>query len=439
MKTVQNILLFLSIILCIGLVYINLFNVYQTDDYIWSYSTRKLGLLGSFKETYMHWGGRYFGYSINMFNPVFYDKSGIFPKIYPVFLIFSFIGVTTLNCKEYFKYSLGESLKKALIFFFFYTILLISIPEHYFWITGSNIYFIPVILAGFLLYFFKKNEETGRKIWFYLSVLLIIVLMGSNEILALILQGLLMILYDQKRNKQNLIFLGVGSLFLLASFLAPGNFSRMGETEEGIVKWIKRAGIFGANTMYIVFKTLLVIPLFIKVFEKELHEIREKITFRKAVVIWAVSLLPLLFTGYIANTIARQFESVLFYFFITFSLIFVFKFEEIKKFWWVSVMVIFLPEFKVFPKKYSNFDVDYNLTNIAKEITETDLKGYENQVNNRIKLIEKTPGDSVVVDRIKAVPGVLYFDEMASVNEDETYVNDQLQKYFNKKYIRTKE
>ncbi|WP_185288413.1 DUF6056 family protein [Chryseobacterium lactis] len=438
MKTVQNIVLFLSVILCIGLVYISMFNVYQTDDYMCAYGTRVEGLWGNFTHTYLYWGGRYFGYTVNMLNPVAYDINGIFPKVYPIFLMLSFIGVAALNFKAYFSYSPGEALKKSLMLFFFYTILLVSIPEHYFWITGSNIYFLPVILSGLLLYFFKKNEDTAKKIWFYLSLLLIVVLMGANEILALLLQGLLMVSYYQKRNKQNLIFLLTGTVFLLVSFLAPGNFNRMGETEDGLLKWLKRVAVFGANTAYIAFKSLLVLPIFIKVFEKELKKNTQKITFQKAVSVWAVSLLPLLFTGFILNLIARQFENIIFYFFITFAVLLVFKMEKIKQFWWVSFIIIFLPEFRVFPERYSYLNIDLNAANIATEIFTTDLAEYEREVDERIDLIRHCPKDSVVVKKVKVIPRILYFDEMASVNENETYVNDQLQKYFEKKYIRTK-
>lgn len=438
MKTIQNIVLFLSIILCIGLVYINMFNVYQTDDYMCAYGTRVEGLLGNFTHTYLYWGGRYFGYTVNMLNPVAYDVNGIFPKVYPIFLMLSFIGVAVLNFKAYFSYSPGEALKKSLMLFFFYTILLVSIPEHYFWITGSNIYFLPVILSGLLLYFFNQNEDTAKKIWFYLSLLLIVVLMGANEILALLLQGLLMVSYYQKRNKQNLIFLLTGTVFLLVSFLAPGNFNRMGETEDGLLKWMKRVAVLGANTAYIVFKSLLVLPLFIKVFEKELKNIVQKITYKEAALFWAVSLLPLLFTGYILNLIARQFENIIFYFFITFAVLLVFKMEKIKQFWWVSLIIIFLPEFRVFPERYSYLNIDLNAANIATEIFTTDLAEYEREMDERIDLIRHSPKDSVVVKKVKVIPRILYFDEMASVNENETYVNDQLQKYFEKKYIRTK-
>lgn len=438
MKTVQNIVLFLSVILCIGLVYISMFNVYQTDDYMCAYGTRVEGLWGNFTHTYLYWGGRYFGYMVNMLNPVAYDANGIVPKVYPLFLMFSFIGVSSLNFKAYFRYSSVEALKKSLMLFFFYTILLVSIPEHYFWITGSNIYFMPVILSGLLLYFFKQNEDTAKKIWFYLSLLLIVVLMGANEILALLLQGLLMVSYYQKRNKQNLIFLLTGTVFLLVSFLAPGNFNRMGETEDGLLKWLKRVAVLGANTAYIAFKSLLVLPLFIKVFEKELKNIVQKITYKEAALFCAVSLLPLLFTGYILNLIARQFENIIFYFFITFAVLLVFKMEKIKQFWWVSLIIIFFPEFRVFPERYSYLNIDLNAANIATEIFTTDLAEYEREVDERIDLIRHSPKDSVVVKKVKVIPRILYFDEMASVNENETYVNDQLQKYFEKKYIRTK-
>ncbi|ROH92752.1 hypothetical protein EGI15_11060 [Chryseobacterium cucumeris] len=374
-----------------------------------------------------------------MFNPVFYDSKNIVPKIYPVFLMLSFIGVSAVNLKEYFNYSFKESIKKGFLLFFFYTMLLVSLPEHYFWITGSNIYFVPVILAGILLYFIKKNKDTGENIWFSLSLLLIILLMGSNEILALIVWGILLVTYYQKRNKKNLTLILTASVFLLVSFLAPGNFNRMGESEQGIIKWVKRIGLFGANTLYVAAKVLLLLPLFMMVFEEELKMIMSQITFKKAVLFWVVSLVPLLFTGYILTSIARQFESIIFYFLITLSLIVFFKFEKIKKFWWVSLFIVFLPELKIFPEKYSYFNMDFNGGNIVMELLTTDLKEYEREMNERVDIIKNSSQDSVVVDKIKEIPRILHMDEMASVKEEKTYVNDQLEKYFNKKYIRTKE
>jgi hypothetical protein len=439
MKSVQNIVLFLSILLYIGLVYIAFFNVYQTDDYIYSYGTKKLGIIGNSLDFYMNWGGRYFGYTINMLNPVSKDAENILPKIYPVFLFSAFIGVSALNFKQYFRDSFSESLMKGFSLFFFYTILLISISEHYFWITGANVYFLPIILSGILLFFYGKFQESGKKRWFLLCAVLIAVLMGSNEILALILLGVLIVLNFQIKSKENRILLIIGCIGLFVSFLAPGNFKRMIEsTDVFYLKWLKRIGAFGLNTLYISLKTSLIIPLFFKVFEKELRRIITGINFRKALFIWSISFLPLLFTGYIINTVGRQFENITFFYLLSFAVLMMFRFEGIKRYWWISLIIIFLPETKVLPEKFSNFNLDFNVNNISKEIFFTNLKAYDQEIENRIYILKNSKEDSLVVDTIKSIPKILYFDEMSSVNEDKNYVSDQLQKYFNKKYIRTK-
>lgn len=106
------------------------------------------------------------------------------------------------------------------------------------------------------------------------------------------------------------------------------------------------------------------------------------------------------------------------------------KLEKIKQFWWASLLIVFLPEMKIFPERYAYFNIDFNMANIAAEVFSTDLKEYEREVDKRINIIKNSSGDSVVVDQIKTVPRVLYFSEMASEKEEQSFVNDQLQKYF---------
>lgn len=439
MKTVQNIILFLAVLLLIGLIYISFFNVYQTDDYIYAYGVRKLGILGNSQDFYINWGGRYFGYSINMFTPLSKDSENILPKVYPGFLFFSFITISALNFQQYFKYSLKESLVKGLQLFFFYSVILINIPEHYYWFTGSNVYFLPVILSGFLLLFYGKFQESGRKIWFYLCVLLTVILMGSNEILALILLGILVYFNAQNKSKEARILLIIGFIGFLFTFLAPGNFKRMTGIDEPFYKtWLRRVLFFEANTAYILFKTVLVLPLFITIFNKEFNKIKEKISFKKPLVICSISLLPVLFLSYVINLIGRPFENIVFFFLLSFSVVVFSKFEQLKKFWWISGIIIFLPEMTFLPQKYASFNIDFNMNAIIKETLQTDLKAYDQEVENRVEILKNSPQDSVILDKIKMIPKVLYFDELSSENEERKYVNDQLEKYFDKKYIRTK-
>lgn len=440
MKIVQSITLFLSILLFIGLVYVSFYNVYQTDDYIFAYTTRKLGLFENIINFYKSWGGRYFGYSLNTFNPLKFDRIGILPKVYPVFLLSAFIGVVALNFSYFFKYSFLKALAKSFLFFFFYTILLVSLPEHYFWITGANIYFLPVIIGGLLMYILGKFQETGNKVFFYFACFITFILMGSNEILALILEGLLLLFYLKKKSKESLILLIIATVFLLISFLAPGNFIRLSGSEDIFyIKWFKIIGVFGANTIYIFIKATLLVPLFIKIFEKELKLITENIELKRALYFCLVSFLPLLFLGYILNMIGRQFENLILFYLLTSSVLWFFLFERIKKFWWISLVIIGLPSTNFFSQKYSSFTINYNLNSFVKDFYQTDLKGYSREVTDRIETIQKSEKDSIIVDRIKNVPIILYFDEMSTVKEESNYVSDQLQKYFDKKYIRVKD
>lgn len=436
MKTVQNITLFLSVLLLIGLVYISFFNVYQTDDYIYSYGTKKLGFLGNVCDFYMHWGGRYFGYTINMLNPVSKDPVNILPKIYPVFLLTSFLSVVILNFRLYFNYTFTEALKKSLLFFFIYTVGLISLPEHYFWITGSNVYFLPVILSGLLLFFYGKFQQSHKKLWLFLSAVIIFILMGANEIIALLLLGALSFICFEKPSKESKILLTIGIIGFLISFLAPGNFNRMVKSDDVFYwMWTKRAAFFTFNFGYIFIKAVFLIPLFTALFFEELTALKSKVKFTKACVICMISLLPLMLLGYLINIVGRQNDNIVIFFLSTFSFILLYKKENLKRFWWISFLVIFLPETDFFSQSYSGFNIDYNMNNFVKEIFVTDLKEYDKEIKDRITIIQNSKEDSLKIDKIKEVPKILYFDELSSAKEEKKYVNDQLEKFFNKKSI----
>jgi len=148
-----------------------------------------------------------------------------------------------------------------------------------------------------------------------------------------------------------------------------------------------------------------------------------------------ISLLPLMFLGYLINIVGRQNDNIVIFFLSTFSFILLYKKENIKRFWWISFLVIFLPETDFFSQSYSGFNIDYNMNNFVKEIFVTDLKEYDKEIKDRITIIQNSKEDSLKIDRIREVPKILYFDELSSAKEEKKYVNDQLEKFFNKKSI----
>jgi hypothetical protein len=264
--------------------------------------------------------------------------------------------------------------------------------------------------------------------------------MGSNEILALLLWGSLMIFYSQNRNKQNLTLILLGTSFLLISFLAPGNFNRLVTSDESFAtKWFKRIAIMGANSTYIFIKIILVLPLFVKIFEEELSTVSKKVNLKTAGKMWLISFLPLIFVAFIFNTIGRQFESIMIFYLGTGAVVWMFLYEQIKKYWWISLIVIFLPSIDLFPPKYSNFNLNYNLNTIIEEVFQTNLHAYHTEIRERIETIENSKQDSLILPKIHHLPKVLYFEELPTIKEEGNYVNDQLQKYFDKKSIRIEE
>ncbi|KMQ71416.1 hypothetical protein [Chryseobacterium koreense] len=437
MRFLENSLFIFAILIFVAFGYFTFFNVYQTDDYIFSFFTRKFGFFGAACDLYLHWGGRYFGYSLNLLNPVALDSENLLPKIYPMLLMVLFITVVAVNFREFFGYSLADSFKKSFLFFFFYTVLLLSLPEHFFWITGSNIYFLPVIFSGILLFCLKKFHSGKEKGWLYISMILIVLTIGNNEIIALILEGSLLVNYFYRRNKAHLLLAIVSTVCLFASFLAPGNFGRMAENnDEFIILWAKRAVFLIMNLFHLTLKCILILPLFIKVFEKELMEISARFDRKNLIVVWVISFIPMIFLAFLMNRIGRQFENIQVFYFLTSAVLVVSFFNvKLKKFWWMSLLVLILPKIHVFPDKFSAFDFNFNMYDIGNELFKTDLAKYDGEIADRIDRIRTSRTDSVVVPKISEVPKVLYFDELSALGEPKSYTNDQLEKYFQKKSI----
>lgn len=434
MKTLNNILFVISITIFLSLIYISGFNVFQTDDYIYAARTRDIGFLENCKEFYLNWGGRYFAYSLNTLIPAGNQNFNWLPKILPIFYISFLIFGLYLNFKQYFRQNNSKALQKSFILFLFYTVCLVNISEHYFWISGSNIYFLPIILSNFLIYFFGKRN--ANKIVKPFILFFIFILMGSNEFLAIYL--LLMLCYNhyQNRSRENLLFVIVGILSFLLSFLAPGNFNRLSDNQgDVVVIYAKKMAVATANLGYIVLKIILILPLFVYVFENEICEVLKKISITKIKILLSFSLATLLFSGVLMLFVSgRTIETIMIYTFLLSSAVFYYYFKELKKFFWASLMIIFLPKMNMISYNKTQINLDYNLFLITKEVLFTPLSDYEKEVAIRHLKIKEDKREEVFVKPIKTKPEILYFEELGT-KEKPNYINIQLKKFYNKKGV----
>ena len=306
--------------------------------------------------------------------------------------------------------------------------------EHYFWMSGANVYFLSFILANFFFYFFGKfkHNKKVKPIIF----LLIILLMGSNEFIAIYLLLFLIFNFFLSKHKNNLIFLGIGIFGFLLSFLAPGNFNRMTESDANFwITNVKRIGVFIINSGYVFLKIILILPLFIKIFEIEIKTILSKISISRLKIYLAFSVVTLLFSGFLflLNS-SRTLEIITFYTLLLSSLLVYHYFENFKKIFWISALILLLPTINVFEIKSTKFRLSYNLNAIFQEVMYSKLAQYEEQVNARHLFLRKSKEPKIYLQPITSIPKILYFQELGT--EDKTnYINSQLEKFYKKEHI----
>lgn len=436
MNTAQKIVFWLSVFLIISLVYIAQFNVYQTDDFIFAYSREKFGALESFITNYTKWGGRYTGYGLNVLNPLSFDSNQLFPKVYPIALIVGFIILLALNIKIYFQYEWKKSWIKSMQFFFFYCVSLVAFSEHYFWVTGATIYNLGILILLAFTYSLGKFKRSNDPFWKFVALALLLPLMGFNEILSIFVLGHLSFQWFRKKTKIYSQFLAVGLVGFLVLFLAPGNFVRLPTEEVSVFKMgYRRIGFLGFNSAHILIKSLLIAPLFIKVFEKEILFFIQRFGLIRVIKFWLLSFVPMLFTAYLLNVVGRQFELIMIYFLITFSALLFYYIRGISSFWVVSLIVLFIPKMNLFQDYYSSYNLNFNLFGIISDISNSTPQKFEREIISRYNFIKNSKEDTVKLKSISEIPATLYFDELSKENEPKKFTNDQLEKYFQKKSI----
>jgi hypothetical protein len=306
---------------------------------------------------------------------------------------------------------------------------LFSISEHYFWVSANNIYILPAVIALFLIYFWdKKPQNPGFKI---IRFLLIFLLMGSNEIMEIYLLAFLWFNYFKKKTVSNISYSLFGTIFFLISFLAPGNFFRPSPADEQLngsflILFFKKAVIFAKISGHILLKTAVLMPLFIYVFKNEIDSVIKRVSIKNIKISSGFTVLVIAFMAYLALIIFRRtMELPMFFTLLSGAVLCRYYFKTIQKWYWISLIIIFLPKFHLF------LYFDFNLNTIAQELLYTRLSEYEKEMNERHRFIRNSSGKEVVVEPIKNVPKILFFVELNAHKNP----NAQLRHFYNKDAI----
>ena len=185
----------------------------------------------------------------------------------------------------------------------------------------------------------------------------------------------------------------------------------------------------------LTFKLLFIVPLFLFIFKDELEKTKRHFNKSYFKFIFIIQVITLIFTGILLLPSERVLDNLIFFSLIITSFYFSYIFKKIPAYLSVLMLMIFtLPPLYLSPQKSIYFKINYNLRNILVDTFKNNLNFYDEEMKKRHEILKKTPLKNISLKPILHKPSALYFEEIGTLKE-KNYINDQLEKYYNKENI----
>ncbi len=215
-----------------------IYNVPLGDDFWYANAFKENGLLDTQTKFYEMWSGRYMAtFLISTANPLSYGYLNL-AFIHPLILL----SATALSMKlfvkqtvKFFKFPISSALLFSILFFF-YLNHLPDVGETFYWMAGAYTYQIPIIFLFIYLASLLKIFEFKSIISIIINSLVaavsIFVIIGSNEVIAIYLCGVNIIIiavFFAINKKWALLFFPLVIITLVLAYFmifAEGNFTR---------------------------------------------------------------------------------------------------------------------------------------------------------------------------------------------------------------------
>lgn len=214
--------------------YLSFYIYPAADDYNYAFLTISKDWNKEYFNQYNTWNGRYASNILVLLNPIAFHNL-IFYRFIPLILIFfTFLSVYFFIDSVYrkqFENIVKVNIALTLTLFFLY--VMPNIAEGIYWYTGAVTYQISVTLliiySALIFRYLTRRYIIGKAFHFILNTIVIILVIGFNEIVMLILllyHFVLMLFAFFKYEKNKSISVYWFIIVLIASliiFLAPGN------------------------------------------------------------------------------------------------------------------------------------------------------------------------------------------------------------------------
>ncbi len=457
------------------LLYTGTFTHPAADDYNYSiYTFNSLKTGGIFKllagigktvsEFYMTWQGTYSAIVIMSLQPAIWGQQFYFVGSF--ILILSLLFSTYIFTKSIVVKLLHINKKYTyLITSLFLIITLETMPnvvQGLYWWNGASYYTLfytfHLVNISLILNLFILGEFTKKK--YALSVLITILIAGSNFILAL-QQIILLVLLNiylllKKKDKRCIPLLVVSVVFLLISAMAPGNSVRAAVvTGMSPIKAIMSSFIYGAkyigewtsllNMSFIIMITTILINTSKTNFKYKYPILVTLLTY----CIFSATLTPTLYAS--SNLGEGRLTNIIYYeYFVCmiFVLYYVIKSinnKLIKNKKYKKVINILKSNKKIIYLILIiiiSINVYYNKETITSykiysEFKSGAIKEYDEKYKERIKILNDKNQKKIVFEKFDKIPFTIYYSDVSTNNDD--WRNVPLRKIYNKDKIVLKE
>lgn len=430
---------------------LSFFNNPATDDYYYAYYVKLYSINEAPIWFYNNLGGRYFSNTLLSFSPVYF---GCFYgyKIVPILLLLLF-------CFSIYMFisSLFENLsfvKKAAIVGLFWTLFLVQLPDAcsaFYWMPGAITNQLPISI-NLLAFSFLIRYYRTQKIKFFLgSVVLFFMAIGCNEITVILT---LLVVYwfcfykilIFKNRVQSLLFLTLFvTLFAAIEIAAPGNIVR-GKAipvEHDFVYSLTHALIASFNYLFKWLPLVMLFCLFfVEIMYKKINLHANTLLFIHPLPAFLV-VLSLLFFGFFPGFWVnhdllpdRAINTIYFYFIIgiVYGMAcllhylqkkhhFIIELNPATKYTLGSIIVVFL---------FSNTPIYKAYYDLASG----KAYHYNQEMNNRIQLIENSTTPKVIVPALINQPETIFKPIIMGLTTDKNdWKNQETSTYFNKEIL----
>lgn len=429
------------------LVILSFFNQPSDDDFCYNTSSIGVGFLNTQINTFQNYNGRYLS-TLILSNPNLISKNLFFYKILPILLMLLTFIALYLFISTLFKEQ-GKSIKLLFtsVILLVYTLLMPSICQGFYWMSSSITYQLSIVLLLFFLNSFIKLLILKKRKHLAFSILLLFLIIGTNEITMLLTDFIIGIVFvvtlATKKINYKLFFLVVIA-FLLTLFImqSTGNTTRGNSLQNTHLISYSLYKTLNTLKSYLLIwiPFILIANLLLINFLKKGVALKENIIFNvnPYLLFPIIIFIPFLgfFIGYwaLGSLLPPRSINVIYFYFILscfyFGIVLMVYFEKKDKPFFEyskAVRYTLLLVFFIQTLQSSNLKTAYS------DLFSSKAYNYDLQLKNRFNTIYSSKQDTVFVPFIKNKPLTLFNGDITLDNDD--WRNGCYDRYFDKVII----